>query len=62
MFTMTIRIKGVKWQESVKVISNKRGVILQVMTKAGRIFRSTSFKLTKEEAARLSDELRRKSI
>ena len=58
---MAIKIKGVKWQESVEVIKKKRGVVLQVMTKAGRYFRSTSFHLTKEEAVKLSKELKQKS-
>lgn len=58
---MTIKIGGVKWQESVKVMLKKRAVILQVMTKAGRLYRSTSFRLTKKEALKLAAEIKRKA-
>ena len=56
-----IRIKGVKWQESVDIIRDKNAVVIQVMTKAGRLFRSTSFRLTRKEALRLAAELNRKA-
>jgi hypothetical protein len=58
---MPIRINGVKWHETGAVIRDKNAVILQVMTKAGRLFRSTSFRLTKKEALRLAAELHRKA-
>jgi hypothetical protein len=58
---MSIKIKGVKWRETVDVIRDKNAVVVQVMTKAGRLFRSTSFRLTKKEALRLAAELRRKA-
>jgi hypothetical protein len=58
---MAIRISGVRWRESVEVIGRKNAITLQVMTKAGRLFRSTSFRLTKREALRLALELQRKA-
>jgi hypothetical protein len=58
---MAIKISGVKWSESVEVSLRKNFVVLQVMTKAGRLFRSTSFRLTKKEALKLADELQRKA-
>jgi hypothetical protein len=58
---MAIKISGVKWNERVEVIRGKDVVILQVVTKAGRLFRSTSFRLTKKEALKLADELQRKA-
>ena len=54
---MAIRISGVKWRETVEVTKAGNGVKLQVMTKSGRLFRSTSFRLTKKEALRLATEL-----
>jgi hypothetical protein len=58
---MPIRISGVKWRETVAVIRDRNAVVIQVMTKAGRLFRSTSFRLTKREALRLAAELNRKA-
>jgi hypothetical protein len=58
---MAIKVSGVKWHESVEVIADKKVVTLQVMTKAGRLFRSTSFRLTKQEALRLAAELKRQA-
>jgi hypothetical protein len=58
---MAIKVSGVKWSESVEVALRKNGVVLQVMTKAGRFFRSTSFQLTKKEALKLANELQRKA-
>jgi hypothetical protein len=58
---MAIRIKGVKWHETVDVVRDKNAVIIQVMTKSGRLFRSTSFRLTRQEALRLAAELHRKA-
>ena len=58
---MVIKVSGVKWSESVEVILRKNVVVLQVMTKAGRFFRSTSFQLTKNEALKLANELQRKA-
>ena len=56
---MTVKISGVSWTEIAKV--NRRGsaVILEVMTKAGRFYRSTSFRLTKKEAFMLASELQK---
>lgn len=54
---MSVRIKGVRWHETVDVIRDQNAVIVQVMTKAGRLFRSTSFRLTRKEALRLAAEL-----
>jgi len=59
---MAIKISGVKWSESVEVSRQNNFVMLQVMTKAGRLFRSTSFRLTKKEALKLADELQRKAF
>jgi hypothetical protein len=56
---MTIKITGVKWTETVKIIRRRDAIVLEVMTKAGRLYRSTSFRLTKKEALRLIDEIRR---
>jgi hypothetical protein len=58
---MAIRISGVRWRETVEVIRRKNAITLRVMTKAGRLFRSTSFRLTKREALRLALELQRKA-
>jgi hypothetical protein len=58
---MVIKVSGVKWSESVEVILRKNVVVLQVMTKAGRFFRSTSFQLRKKEALKLANELQRKA-
>jgi hypothetical protein len=54
-----IKVTGVRWQETIEIFPTKSGVTLQVMTTAGRLFRSTSFHLTKKEALRLADELRK---
>lgn len=54
---MTVKISGVKWIETAKVIRRGDGVVVEVMTKAGRFYRSTSFRLTKKEAAKLAAEL-----
>jgi hypothetical protein len=58
---MPVRIKGVKWREIVDIVRDKNAIVIQVMTKAGRLFRSTSFRLTKKEALKLADELYRKA-
>jgi hypothetical protein len=58
---MVIKVSGVKWSESVKVVLRKNVVVLQVMTKARRFFRSTSFELSKKEALKLANELQRKA-
>jgi len=58
---MAIKISEVKWSESVEVSRQNNFVMLQVMTKAGRLFRSTSFRLTRKEALKLADELQRKA-
>jgi hypothetical protein len=58
---MSIRIKSAKWRETVDIITDRNAVIIQVMTKSGRMFRSTSFRLTKKEALRLAAELHRKA-
>jgi hypothetical protein len=54
---MAVKVSGVKWTETAKVIRRGNAVILEVMTKAGRLYRSTSFRLTKAEAAKLASEL-----
>ena len=51
---MGIKISGVKWSESVEVSRQNNFVMLQVMTKAGRLFRSTSFRLIRKEALKLA--------
>jgi hypothetical protein len=56
---MAIKISGVKWTETAKVIRRGNAVILEVMTKAGRLYRSTSFRLTKSEAIKLAAELQK---
>jgi hypothetical protein len=56
---MTIEIGGVKWTETAKIIRRGNAVVLEVMTKAGRLYRSTSFRLTKSEAIRLAAELQK---
>lgn len=56
---MAVKISGVKWTETVKVVRRGNAVVLEVMTKAGRLYRSTSFRLTKEEAAKLAAELQK---
>ena len=58
---MAIRISGVKWNESVDVIVRGKKIVLQVMTKAGRLYRSTSFQLTRKEALKIAEELRKKA-
>jgi hypothetical protein len=58
---MPIRIKGVKWRETVDIVRDKNTIVIQVMTKAGRLFRSTSFRLSKKEALKLAAELHRKA-
>jgi hypothetical protein len=54
-----IKISGVKWTETARVIRHGNIVVLEVMTKAGRLYRSTSFRLTKKEAAKLIAELQK---
>jgi hypothetical protein len=54
---MTVKISGVKWTETVKVVRKKNAIVLEVMTKASRLYRSTSFRLTKLEALKLADAL-----
>jgi hypothetical protein len=56
---MTIKISGVKWTETAKVTRRGNAVVLEVMTKAGRLYRSTSFRLTKSEAIKLAEELQK---
>jgi hypothetical protein len=56
---MTVKISGVTWTETAKVKRHGSVVILEVMTKAGRFYRSTSFRLTKKEAFRLASELQK---
>jgi hypothetical protein len=56
---MTVKVSGVKWTETAKVIKRGNAVVLEVMTKAGRLYRSTSFQLTKREAAKLAAELQK---
>jgi hypothetical protein len=56
---LMIKISGVKWTETAKVIRRGNAVVLEVMTKAGRLYRSTSFRLTKKEAAKLAAELQK---
>jgi hypothetical protein len=58
---MTVKISGVKWTETAKVIRRGDAIVLEVMTKAGRLYRSTSFRLTKMEALKLATELRKKA-
>jgi hypothetical protein len=54
---MTVKVTGVKWTETAKVIRRGDAVVLEVMTKAGRLYRSTSFRLTKREALKLAAEI-----
>jgi hypothetical protein len=56
---MTVRISGVKWTETVNASRRGNAVVLEVMTKAGRLYRSTSFRLTRKEACRLAAELQK---
>jgi hypothetical protein len=56
---MTIKISGVKWTETAKVIRRGNAVVLEVMTKAGRLYRSASFRLTRREAIKLAAELQK---
>jgi hypothetical protein len=58
---MPVRIKGVKWRETVDILRDKNAIVIQVMTKAGRFFRSTSFRLTKKEALKLAAKLHREA-
>jgi GMP synthase PP-ATPase subunit len=58
---MPIRIKGVKWRETIDIVRDKNTIVIQIMTKAGRLFRSTSFRLNKKEALKLAAELHRKA-
>ncbi len=58
---MSITVSGVKWTETVEVTRTGSGVILQVQTKAGRFFRSTSFLLSKKEAKQLAADLEKHS-
>jgi hypothetical protein len=59
MATTAVRISGVKWTETAKVIRKGNAVVLEVMTKAGRLYRSTSFRLTRKEALLLSQALQK---
>jgi hypothetical protein len=54
---MTVRISGVKWTETVTIIKHGNAVVFEVMTKADRLYRSTSFRLTKKEAVKLAEQL-----
>ncbi len=54
----TIKISGAKWTETVSVARKSNAVVLEVMTKADRLYRSTSFRLTKAEALALADALK----
>ncbi len=54
---MTVKVTGVKWTETAKVIRRGNAVVLEVMTKAGRLYRSTSFRLTKREVLKLAAEM-----
>jgi hypothetical protein len=56
---MTVKVTGVKWTETAKVIRRGNAVVLEVMTKAGRLYRSTSFRLTKREALMLAAEIKK---
>jgi hypothetical protein len=56
---MTVKISGVKWTETVRIITRSNAVVLEVMTKADRLYRSTSFRLTKKEAVKLAEQLQR---
>jgi hypothetical protein len=56
---LTIKISGVKWTETAKVTRRGNAVVLEVMTKADRLYRSTSFRLTKQEATKLAAELQK---
>jgi hypothetical protein len=58
---MPIKIKSAKWRETVDIIRDKNAVVIQIMTKSGRLFRSTSFRLTRKEALQLAAELHRKA-
>jgi hypothetical protein len=53
----TVRISGVKWEETVEVQPGELGVLLVIKTQAGRFFRSTSFDMTRDEARRIADAL-----
>ena len=54
---MAIKISGVRWTETVEVSSRGKTIVLQVMTMAGRLYRSTSLRLTRNEAVALATEL-----
>jgi hypothetical protein len=56
---MTVKISGVKWTETARVNRRGNAIVLEVMTKAGRLYRSTSFRLTKSEAVKLAAELQK---
>jgi hypothetical protein len=56
---LTIKISSVKWTETAKVIRRGNAVVLEVTTKADRLYRSTSFRLTRREAAKLAAELQK---
>jgi len=57
MRSKTIKMSGVKWTETVSVVRKRDAIVLEVMTKADRLYRSTSFRLTKSEARALADAL-----
>lgn len=52
-----VKISGVKWTETAKVTRKGSAIVVEVMTKAGRLYRSTSFRLTKKEALMLAGAL-----
>jgi hypothetical protein len=56
---MTVKVTGVRWTETAKVIRRGNAIVLEVMTKAGRLYRSTSFRLTKREALMLAAEIKK---
>ena len=56
---MTVKVTGVRWTETAKVFRRGNAVVLEVMTKAGRLYRSTSFRLTKREALMLAAEIKK---
>jgi hypothetical protein len=58
---MTVKVSGVKWTETARVIRRGDAVVLEVMTKAGRLYRSTSFQLTKREALKFAAEIQKAS-
>lgn len=53
----TVKVSGVRWTETIKVVRRRTAVVLEVMTQAGRFYRSTSFRLTKKEAIAIAAAL-----